>query len=160
MSSLIKILAGTALGAGVIATVSYLKRLKKAEAELEVIPNASLYQLSWNAVTIKVDVLMKNPTKGAFKIKFPFVKLIYNGTTLGSSQVVNKDISIPSFGEAKIENILVQIPVASAFSIVFTVVKALHNKEPVKFIIKTITVIDIGITKIPYDNETEVIIKK
>ena len=160
MSSLIKILAGTALGAGVIATVSYFRRLQKAQAELEVIPSASLYQLSWNAVTIRVDVLLKNPTKGAFSIKFPFVKLIYNGTTLGSSQALNKDIHIPAFGEAKIENILIQIPVASVFSIVFTVIKSLHSKEPVKFIIKTMTVIDIGIAKIPYENETEVLVKK
>jgi hypothetical protein len=118
MSSLMKILAGTALGAGVIATVSYIKNLQKAKAELEVIPSASLYQLSWNTLTIRVDVLLKNPTKGAFSIKFPFVKLIYNGNTLGSSQAINKDISIPSFGEAKIENILIQMPVASVFSIV------------------------------------------
>ena len=160
MSSLMKILAGTALGAGVIATVSYIKNLQKAKAELEIVPTASLYQLSWNTLTIRVDVLLKNPTKGAFSIKFPFVKLIYNGNTLGSSQAINKDISIPSFGEAKIENILIQVPVASVFSIVYAVVKTFKNKEPVKFTIKTTTVIDIGVAQVPYENETEVSVKK
>jgi hypothetical protein len=160
MSSLMKILAGTALGAGVIATISYFRRLQKTQAELEIIPVASLHQLSWNAVTIKVDVLLKNPTKGAFKIKFPFVKLIYHGTTMGSSQAVDKDIHIPSFGEAKIENILIQLPVAGVFSIVAGIVTSIKNKEPVKFSIKTMTVIDIGIARIPYENETEVLLKK
>ena len=160
MSSFTKILAGTVLGAGVIAGIGFIKNLTKAQASLEIIPQASLHSLSWDGIIIKVDVLMKNPSKGSFSIKFPFVKLSYKGTMIGSSQVVNKDIKIPAFGEAMIENILVQIPVTSVFSIVFALVKSLYNKEPVKLTIKTMTTVDIGIAKIPYDKETEVTIRK
>jgi len=160
MSSLTKILAGTMLGAGVIAGYGYIKRLRKAQAELEIIPKANLYALSWDGLTIRVDVLMKNPTKGSFSIKFPFVKLIYKDTTIGSSQAVNKDIKIPPYGEAMIEKILVQIPVTNVFSLVFSLIKSLYNKEPVKLTIKTMTTVDVGIAKIPYEDSKEVTVKK
>ena len=160
MSSLTKIITGTMLGAGVIAGISYFKNLRKAQAELEIIPKANLYSLSWDGLTIRVDVLLKNPTRGSFSIKFPFVKLIYKDTTIGSSQAVNKNIKIPPYGEAMVEKILVQIPVTSIFSVVFALVKSLYNKEPVKLTIKTMTTVDVGLAKIPYENETEVIVKK
>ncbi len=102
MSLVTKILAGTVISAGAIAGWSYVKNLKKAQAELEVVPKASIYQLSWDGLTIKVDVLLKNPTKGSFSVKFPFVKLLYKDATIGSSQVVNKEIKIPQFGEVLI----------------------------------------------------------
>ena len=103
MSITSKILTGTLLGAGVLAAVSYVKKLKKTQAELEIIPKANLYQLNWNAIVLRVDVLLKNPTKGTFSIKFPFIKILYNGTTIGSSQAVNKEIKIPAYGETVIE---------------------------------------------------------
>jgi len=159
MSGISKILAGTMIGAGVIAGFSYYKQLRKAQAELQIIPKANLYQLSWDGLTIRVDVLMKNPTKGSFKIKFPFVKLQYRETILGSSQAVNRDILIPPFGEAMIDQILVKIPVISLFSVAYTLVKALHNKEAVKVAVRTSTVIDIGIAQIPYEDKSDLTIK-
>lgn len=47
MSLLTKILAGTVIGAGTVAGWSYVKNLKKAQAELQIIPKVSLHQLSW-----------------------------------------------------------------------------------------------------------------
>ncbi len=160
MSVLSKILAGTVLGAGVIAGIEYFTRLRKAQVELEIIPRANIYALSWDGLTIKVDVQLKNPTKGSFSLKFPFVKIIYKGNTVGSSQVVDRDIKIPAYGEVMIEKIMVQIPVTSVFSVVFGLIKSLFNKEPVKISVKTMTTVDVGLAKIPYDNETELTIKK
>jgi hypothetical protein len=160
MSGLTKILTGTALGAGLIASYNYFMRLRKAQAELEIVPKATLYQLSWDGIIIRVDVLMKNPTKGSFTIKFPFVKIIHKDVVLGSSQAVNKDIKIPAFGEAMIEKIMVQIPVVSLFSITYTVIKSLFNKETVKVTVKTMTSIALGLTDVPFENETELTIKE
>ncbi len=160
MSSFTKILGGTVLGAGLIAGVNYFKNIKRAKAELEVIPTANLYSLSWDGVTIRIDVLIKNPTSGSFVIKFPFVKLLYKNTTIGSSQALNKNIKIAAHGEAMIDKILITVPVTSVFSLVFGLIKALHNKEAIKLTIKTMTEVDIGFAKIPYDNETEVVLKK
>jgi hypothetical protein len=60
--SLTKIIAGTAIGAGVIAGIAYVNRIRRAQVQLQVIPNANIYQLSLEGLTIKVDALLKNPT--------------------------------------------------------------------------------------------------
>lgn len=160
MSLLTKILAGTVVGAGAIAGWSYVQNLKKAQAELQVVPKVSLHQLSWDGLTIKVDVLLKNPTKGSFSVKFPFVTLLYKDAVIGSSQAINKEIKIPQFGEVLIDKIMVQIPMNNVFSVVFTLIKALFNKEAVTLTVRTLTHINLGWVVLPYENKQEVIIKK
>jgi len=160
MSVLSKIIATSVIGVGAVAGWSYVKNLKKAQAELQVLPKASLYQLSWDGLTIRVDVLLKNPTKGSFSVKFPFVSLLYKDTTIGSSQTQNKEIKIPQYGEVIIDSILVQIPMISAFSVVFTLIKALFNKEAVSLTLRTLTHINLGWVVLPYENKQQVTIKK
>ncbi len=160
MSAAAKILTGTLVGAGMVAVYGYVKKLKKTQTELEIIPTANLYQVTWNAIIVRVDVLLKNPTKGTFSIKFPFVKLISNGTTVGSSQAVNKDIKIPSYGEVVISKMLVTIPVTSFFSVTSDVLKNIQNKKPVKLTVKVMTTVNLGWTELPYETNTEVMIKK
>lgn len=160
MSLFAKILAGTVVGAGAIAGWSYMKNLKKAQAELQIIPKVSLHQLSWDGLTIKIDVLLKNPTKGSFSVKFPFVTLLYKEATIGSSQAINKEIKIPQFGEVLIDKIMVQIPMDSVFSVVFTLIKVLFNKEAVTLTVRTLTHINLGWVVLPYENKQEVQIKK
>ncbi len=160
MSSITKILGGTVLGAGLLAGINYFRNLHKAKAELEILPKANLYALTWDGITIRVDVLLKNPTGAHFSIKFPYVKLLYKASVIGSSQAVNKDIKIPAYGEVNIEKILITIPVTGVFSIVFGLIKSLHNKEPIKLTVTTMTTVDVGIAKIPYESNTEVTIRK
>ncbi len=160
MSLLTKILTGTVVGAGAIAGWSYVNNLKKAQAELVIVPKASIYQLSWDGLTIKVDVLLKNPTKGSFSVKFPFVKLLYKDATVGSSQAVNKEINIVQYGEVLIDKIMVQIPMTNVFSVIFTLIKALFNKEAVQLTVRTLTSINLGWVVLPYENKTEVTVKK
>jgi hypothetical protein len=160
MSTLSKMLAGTVIGAGLIAGYGYVKNLTRAKAALIITPSASLHQLSWEGITIRVDVVLKNPTKGSFSFKFPFVKISHQQTLLGSSQAVNKDIKIPPYGEAVIEKILVHIPVGSVFTIVYTLIKSLFNKQAITVTVTTITTIDVGLAQIPMENNTNVVIKK
>jgi hypothetical protein len=155
-----KIITGVLIGTGAVMGYAYYKRLKKMQVELEIIPKANLQRLSGDGLTIRVDVLMKNPTKGSFKIKFPFVKLIYSGSTIGSSQVMNKEITIPAYGEVMIDQILITLPVINIFSLGYSVVKALQKKEPVQLQLKVMTVIDIGIKEFPYESTSDIVIKK
>jgi hypothetical protein len=160
MSLANKILATTIVGGGLIAGYSYYLKMRRTEAELEVIPDAKIYQVNWDGVTIRIDLLMKNPTKGSFSIKFPFVKLTYKDNVVGSSQVVNKDIKIPPFGEAKIEKILVNIPILSIFSVSSSILKAIQKSEPVIITATLITTIDLGLVKVPFEESHEVTLKK
>jgi hypothetical protein len=160
MSIANKILATTIVGGGLIAGYSYYLKMQRTQAELEVIPDAKLHQVNWDGITIRIDLLMKNPTKGSFSIKFPFVKLTYKDNVVGSSQVVNKDIKIPAFGEAKIEKILVNIPILSIFSVSSSILKAVQKKEPLTIKATLVTTIDLGMVKIPFEETHEVTLKK
>src|SRR5258706_13251653 len=113
--------------------------MKKTKAELEVVPDASLYQVNLKGIIIRIDLLLKNPTKGSFSIKFPFVKLKYKDSLIGSSQVVNQDIKIPAFGQAKVDKILVNVPILSIFSVSSSILKAVQNKEEVKITATLVT---------------------
>jgi hypothetical protein len=160
MSTGIKVLTGTLLGAGLIVTVGYVKKLKKTQTELQIIPTADLHQLTWNAITIKVNVLLKNPTKGSFAIRYPFVKIDYKGNTLGSSQAVAKQIKIPAYGEAIIDNIMVVIPVVSFFSVTSEVLKTLQAKKPVQMTLSIMSEIDLGWIKVPYVSKENISVSK
>jgi hypothetical protein len=155
-----KVLTATLIGGGLIAGYSYYVKMRKTQAELQVIPDASIHSVNWNGITIRLNFLLKNPTKGSFSIKFPFVKLTYKDTTVGSSEVVNKDIKIPAYGEAKIENLLVNIPILSIFSVSSSILKAIQNKEQLKITATLITTIDLGLVNVPFEENHEVILKK
>lgn len=160
MSLTNKVITGTLLGAGVIAGYSYYLKMKKTEAQLEIIPDASIYQVNWNGITIRLDLVLKNPSKRSFSIKFPFIKLMYKDALVGSSQVVNQDIKIPAYGQAKIDKILVNVPILSIFSVSNSILKAIQSNEEVKISATCITTIDLGLTKLPYEESHEVTLKK
>lgn len=145
-----KITVGTIIGGGLIGGTVYLLRLNKMNAELETVPMVKIHKLDFSGLTLRVDVQLKNPTRTPFKIKFPFIKLVYKGTTVGSSQVVDKDIQIPAFGEAIIDKMMIKVPLMNIFSLSGGLIKAIQNKEPVKLDVKTLTTIDIGWKKVPY----------
>jgi len=160
MSQAGKLITFALISGGAIAGYSYYLRMKRTEAQLEIIPDAKIHQVSWDGLTIRMDLLMKNPSKGSFSIKFPFVKLTYKGATIGSSQVVNKEITIPAFGQVKIEKILVNIPIMSIFTVSSSILKAIQNNEQVKITATLITTIDLGLVKMPFEESHEVILKK
>jgi hypothetical protein len=145
-----KITVGTLVSGAVIGTTVYVLRLTKMNAELETIPMVKIHKLDFSGLTLRVDVQLKNPTRTPFKIKFPFIKLVYKGTTVGSSQVLDKDIQIPAFGEAVINQIMIKVPLMNIFSLSGGLIRALQNKEGVKLDVKTLSTIDLGWKKVPY----------
>ncbi len=154
-----KILAGVGIG-GVIAGVAYALRIRRTSAELETVTTVMVHKIDLKGVTLRVDATLKNPTQTKLKIKYPFVKLIYQDASIGSSQVVDKDIDLPPFSEARIEKIMIQIPVLGIFSIGAALAKSFLSGEAVKLKVKTVSTIDLGWKKVPYEKTDEVILKK
>lgn len=148
------------MGGVAIVGYSYYVKMKKTTAELQVIPDASVHSVNWNGITIRIDMILKNPTNGSFSIKFPFVKVMYKNALVGSSEVVNRDIEIPAFGQTKISKLLVNIPMISIFSVSNSILKAIQNKEQVKIVATMMTTIDLGMVKIPFEESHEIILKK
>jgi hypothetical protein len=160
MSLTKKIIVGGLVGAGAIAGYSYFLKMKKTQAELEVVPEATIHEINLNGITIRLELLLKNPTKGSFSLKFPFVKLKYKDSLIGSSQVVNQDIKIPAFGQVKIEKILVNVPILSIFSVSSSILKAIQGKEEVKITATLLTTLDLGWTKLPFEESHVITLKK
>ncbi len=160
MSITNKIIAGTVLGAGAVAVIAYFKNINRAQAQLQVIPNASIYQLSLEGLTVKVDALLKNPTGASFKIKFPFIQLTHKNVLVGSSQVVNKDIKIPAYGQILIKDMMVKIPVLSFFSVVYDMVQSLLSNQSIVFTIAVITTVNLGWTEVAFEHKQDLTVKK
>ncbi len=141
----------TGIGAGLTGLAIYFSRLKRASAELESVATAMIHSVKLDGLTIRVDVALKNPTGSSFSLKFPFVKILYQDKVVGTSQVINKDIKLPAYGEAKVEAIMIHIPVTGLFSIGSGLIKLLLQKQPAPIFVKTISTIDLGWKKIPYE---------
>lgn len=155
-----KILAGTAIGAGVWAIATYINSMNRVQAQLQVVPNVMIHQLSLEGLTIRVDALLKNPTRASFKIKYPFIEIINKDVLVGSSDVINKDIKIPPFGQVLVQGMLVKIPVMSFFSVVYDMIKALLNKQAITLTVAVVTTIDLGWTQVAYDNKKDIVLQK
>jgi hypothetical protein len=156
MNKLTKILIGT----GVVLTGGYLFKMSRTSANLETEIKAIIHKFDLTGITIRVDAKIKNPTEGSLKIKYPFVKLSYKGETVGSSQVVNQDITIPKFGEANIEAIMIKIPLMGLLSAGLDLLTSLKSGAGVKIGITIITTIYTAISSFPYEYTQEQIVKK
>lgn len=160
MSVFKKILIGTGIVALTTGAIAYVRRLGSTATELVIVPKAMIHKLNLNGALIRVDVQIKNPTRTKLKMKFPFVKLIYKDNVIGSSQVVPQDILVPGFGQTVIDKIMIDIPLTGIFSLAGDLVKALLLGEGVKVMVRTLTTIDLGWKKIPYEDTKELVLKK
>ena len=148
------------IGASAVTGITYLIKLRRTNAELETIATAKIHKLDLSALTIRVDVQIKNPTKSSLKIKYPFVKIVYQDSTIGSSQSISKDIEIPAFGQAQINAIMIQIPLLRLLSFGKSVLKAIQDNAGIKIQQKTISTIDLGLKSVPYEKTEELTLKK
>jgi hypothetical protein len=140
-----KITAGTIVSGILIGGVIFIPKLiklKNAAPELNVVPTAKIHKLDFTGLTIRIDVQLKNPTSAAFKMKYPYVRLAYKGTVIGTSQSVDTDIEMPPFGEANINAIMMSVPLLSILSMAGALLKAVQNNQSVELDISTSTEID------------------
>ena len=160
MSNLKNLAIGAGLTVVVIGGAAYIMKLNRTQMQLEVENKANLHKLDLTGLYIRIDSVLKNPTQGSFLIKFPFLKLIYNGVVIGSSQVVNKDIHLPAFGEAHIDGMFVHIPILGLLSLGYKVYSAFKNGEPIQMQVNTITTVDLGWKMLPYEITQNVVLKQ
>lgn len=156
MNNLTKIV----IGLGALVTGGYLFKVSRTQANLETEIKAKIHKLDFSGLTVRVDAKIKNPTEGSLKIKYPFVKLSYKGSSIGSSQAINQDININKFGEVNIEAIMINIPILNLVTGAFDILKSLKAGNGIKFTVTIITTIDTMFSSIPFEKEQEIILKK
>lgn len=156
MGALKKILVGGGIATGVISGLRYYLRLKKAYEQMETTAVVSLYKIGKEGVSVKIDITLKNPSKIKFKVNFPFVKVHYKGTMIGSSQVLNKQIEVPSFGEARIPDVTVLLPLSQLLFLGGGFVEVFQNGKPLELVVKTNSLMDLGWINLPYEKEQKI----
>lgn len=154
-----KIFVGTGIVAAIGGGITYALNLNRLSKELVVQPTIMLHQVNINGIFLRVDVKLKNPTRAKVKMKFPFIKLLYKEAIIGSSQAMDKDIVIPKYGEAMIEAIMIQIPLSGVFSLGAEILSAYKNGKPIKLGVRTMTTINLGWKKFPYEDNQEITLK-
>lgn len=140
-----KIAIGVGSAAALVGGIIYLPRLfrlKSGAAEMDVIPKGMIHKVDISGITVRLDVQLKNPTNNQFKFKYPYIRLSYKGTAIGTSQSVNEDIGMKAFGEVNIQRIMVHIPTLGALSTISSMLKAIKNNEQINMEVKTLTQID------------------
>lgn len=151
-----KLLLTVAAVGGGLLVYGYSRTMNKTKAELLITPQANLHSIGLTGLVIRIDLLIKNPNAGSFKIRFPFITILFKGAVIGSSKVVNQEIEIPSYGEVKIEKVMIEVPLSSLFSVVTTLLKSLTGGKTEKITIKTKTVANLGWTKVDVYDEQEI----
>jgi hypothetical protein len=129
-------IVGLALGG------AYLYNLKRLSGELEVVTKAMIYKVTLTGLTLRVDVTLKNPTGGSLKVKYPFVKMLYSGSTFASSQVKDIDYEIPKFGEKSLDPIYINLSFISLATTVPGLLKEYRAKGTASIEVKTTTTIN------------------
>ena len=96
--------------AAIAAGVYGLSKLSHASGQIVTQVKARVFSIDFTKLVIAIDVIIKNPTNTNITIKYPFLKLLYKGGVLASSDLKNETISIPPFSQTTITNI--QIPLS------------------------------------------------
>lgn len=146
------------LGVGGIAAavgIPYLINLNRLSVELETATKISIYKVKLDGVELKIEVTLKNPTKGSINIKFPFVKMMSEGKVFATSEVRNEDVTLEKFSQVLVPPILVNLNWLNLATTLPSLLKKLRNKEQILITARTITTIN---GKIPYSKEENVVI--
>lgn len=146
------------LGAGGLALavgIPYLVNLNRLSAELETVTKISIHKLKLDGIVLAIEVILKNPTKGRITIKYPFVKMVYEGKVFATSEVRNQDITLKEFSQNSLPLIFVNLSWLNLATTLPSLLKKLRNNESVSIQAKTITTIN---GNIPYTKDDTVTI--
>lgn len=157
-----KILIGTGITAaigGIIWAVSYLKGMKNTGDKLDTLTSAMIHSIKLNGLTLRIDVILKNPTEGTLTIKQPYVRVLYENKLIGSSQIQNKIIKIGKYGTQAIDPIYLTIPATGLLTLGDSLFKVLIKKQPAKITTVTVSSILIGGKYITYEKSDTITLK-
>jgi hypothetical protein len=141
--------------AGGIGGIAYLLNLNRLSGELEIITKALIHKATLSGLVVRVDVTLKNPSGGSVRVKHPFVKLAYGGSTFATSQVQDKDYELPKYGEKAMEPIFIDLSFLNLATNVPEMLKEYRTKGKLNLDVTTVTTIN---NKLPYNDTQQIAI--
>jgi hypothetical protein len=140
------------IGAGAVGLVlggAYLLSANRLNKELEIALKVNIHQVKLTSLVVRVDVILKNPTAGQIRVKYPFIRLLYGKeNTLASSEVKNIDYSLEKYAQKQLDPIFFELGFVSLASNAPTMLKEYRSKGSFTVTVKTNTTIN---NVLPYE---------
>lgn len=146
------------IGAGAVAAIfgaNYLLKLNRLSNELESVTKVNIHKVALDGITLRVDVILKNPSGGTISVKHPFVKMMYKGTTVASSQIKDVNITIPKFSEVNLDPIMITLGYLTLATTVPALLKEYRANGKLIVSVKTVTTIN---DTLPYSKTDDITI--
>jgi len=157
--SAVKIFVGTTIGAGVLWLAYYLNGKKKVGDKLDTVTSASVHSLQLTGLTIRIDVILKNPTEYSLTLKQPYVRILFQDKLIGTSQLKDFIIEIPKYGVKAVDPIFITVPATGLLTLGNGLFKYLIKKQPATITTITITSIQVGGKFIGYEKKDVINLK-
>lgn len=141
-------IAALVVGAvGLAVGVPYLLKMKRLSEELETVTTANIHKVGLSGIDLRVDVVLKNPTGGSLRVKYPFVRMLYKGVVFATSEVRDQNFEVPKFGQLTMEPIYINIPFLQLATKAPDMLKEYRKNGGFEMEVRTVTTIN---DKIPY----------
>jgi hypothetical protein len=146
------------IGAGAVAALyfggSYFLKLKRLSSELESETKVSIHKVSVSGIDLMIRVRLKNPSGGSLVVKHPFVKMIYGGKTIASSQVKDLNITVEKFSEVSLEPIKITLGFLNMATTVPGLIREYRDSGKINLTVHTVTTINDSVPYSKTDNIT------
>ena len=119
---------GIILGA-IVLGIWALSRISHAAIELVTQLRSRVFKIDISNLTLAVDAIIKNPTNTEINIQYPFIKVLYNGNLLASSDLKTEKIYLMPFSQTPINNIQIPISYLYMAGLAPEVVKKIKDKS-------------------------------
>lgn len=155
-----KILIGTGIGAGLLYLLTNLLGKKKLGDKLDTLTTAMIHSLDLKGLTVRIDVVLNNPTEYTLRIRQPYVRLLVEDKLVGNSQVENQEIEIKPYAAVRLNSpIYITVPLTGLLSVGGTFYRALKAQQPVNIKVDTMTSIDLGGRWVGYQKQDTIALK-
>lgn len=137
---------------GAILGVNYFLKLNRLSNELESDTRATIYSVTLDGITLRVNVTLKNPSGGTVRVKHPFIKMMHGNTVIASSKVKDVNVTIPKFSQVDLEPIMINIGFLRLGTTVPDLLKQYRSTGKLIITVKTISTIN---DSLPYTKTDE-----
>lgn len=154
-----KIVTGAGI-AGATAAGIFGVRLYRLSRLLEITHRIKVSKLSLSAMTLTVDVVIKNPSAGSLTLRYPFLRVMLGDKELATSQVVDSDITLKPYSTTEINNITFTLSVVQELSLLSSLLTPLLTGQSVKIRAITQTGARFLFFHIPFSMEEDVMLNQ
>ena len=88
-----------ALTGGFLLAIGFLSKAVRTGTNLQVEPEVKLKKLDFQHLTLALDAVVKNPTKGSLRFEFPFITLKVGGKLLASTDLLDLEVELGPFSQ-------------------------------------------------------------